>query len=117
TPRHDRGDYQCTSIPAVMADMEPVFLTMDPPGQRHYRQALNPYLSPAAVNRWKPIAAEITRAALNEKIETGSIDFVEDLANVVPAVLTLAMMGLPLVDWTIYCEPAHASVYTKPDSP
>jgi cytochrome P450 len=116
-PRGERRGYQGISIPAVMTDMEPVFLTMDPPGQRHYRQALNPYLSPAAVARWKPIAAEITRAALNEKIETGAIDFVEDLANVVPAVLTLAMMGLPLVDWTIYCEPAHASVYTKPDSP
>ncbi|MFD0854139.1 hypothetical protein ACFQ07_18020, partial [Actinomadura adrarensis] len=25
------------------------FLEMDPPKQRHYRQALNPYLSPAAV--------------------------------------------------------------------
>jgi cytochrome P450 len=32
-------------------------------------------------------------------------------------VLTLAMMGLPLKDWPIYCEPAHASVYTPPDSP
>ena len=27
------------------------------------------------------------------------------------------MMGLPLDDWPIYCEPAHAGVYTKPDSP
>ena len=31
--------------------------------------------------------------------------------------MTLALMGLPLVDWTIYCEPAHAQVYTPPDSP
>jgi cytochrome P450 len=35
----------------------------------------------------------------------------------VPAVLTLAMMGLPLADWPVYCEPAHAAVYTPPDSP
>jgi len=26
-------------------------------------------------------------------------------------------MGLPLVDWVIYCEPAHATVYTPPQSP
>jgi cytochrome P450 len=90
---------------------------MDPPEQRYYRQTLNPYLSPAAVAHWKPFTAEIVRAALNEKIETGQLDFVDDLANIVPAVLTLAMLGLPLVDWTIYCEPAHAGVYTKPDSP
>ena len=93
------------------------FLEMDPPEQRHYRQALNAYLSPAAVARWKPVMAEVTRACLDEKIETGSIDFVEDLANIVPAVITMAMLGLPLREWVIYCEPAHASIYTKPDSP
>jgi cytochrome P450 len=60
---------------------------------------------------------ELVRACLNERIETGRIDFVDDLANVVPAVLTLAMLGVPLKNWSIYCEPVHASVYTPPDSP
>jgi hypothetical protein len=50
-------------------------------------------------------------------IETGSIDFVDDPANIVPAVLTLAMMGLPPADWEIYREPTHALVYTPSDSP
>src|SRR5579859_5562306 len=91
------------------------FLEMDPPEQRHYRQALNPYLSPAAVVRWKSVTEEVTRACLDEVIESGRIDFVDDLANIVPAVLTMAMLGLRLKDWDIYCEPAHASVYTSPD--
>jgi cytochrome P450 len=93
------------------------FLEMDPPEQRQYRQLLNPYLSPAAVARWSPVVEELVRACIDEKIETGRIDFVDDLANVVPAVLTLAMLGIPLRNWTIYCEPAHAGVYTPPDSP
>lgn len=93
------------------------FLEMDPPEQREYRQALNPYLSPAAVARWVPVAAELVRACLDEKIETGHIDFVDDLANIVPAVLTLAMLGIPLSHWSMYCEPTHASVYTPPNSP
>jgi cytochrome P450 len=97
--------------------MQNGFIEMDPPEQRHYRQALNPYLSPAAVARWKPFVEEVVRAAIDEKIETGSIDFVDDLANIVPAVLTLAMVGLPLADWEIYCEPTHALVYTPADSP
>ena len=29
-------------------------------------------------------------------------------ANIVAAVLTMAMLGLPLSDWVVYCEPAHA---------
>jgi cytochrome P450 len=90
------------------------FLEMDPPEQRYYRQALNPYLSPAAVSRWIPLIDELVRACLDEKISSGRIDFVDDLANIVPAVLTLAMMGIPLKNWTIYCEPAHAAIYTRP---
>jgi cytochrome P450 len=115
---NERRGYKGIAIP-VPAGLEAVggFLEMDPPEQRHYRQALNPYLSPAAVTRWTPVVAELVRACLDEKIEEGRIDFVDDLANVVPAVLTLAMMGIPLANWTIYCEPAHAMVYTPQGSP
>src|SRR5215471_4447803 len=115
---NERRGYQGITIPTPEdLKIQGGFLEMDPPEQRHYRQALNPYLSPAAVNRWSPVVDELVRACLTEKIETGRIDFVDDLANVVPAVLTLAMLGVPLKNWSIYCKPVHASVYTPPDSP
>jgi cytochrome P450 len=93
------------------------FLEMDPPKQRHYRQALNPYLSPAAVSRWIPVIDEVVRASLDERIESGRIDFVDDLANVVPAVITLGMLGVAVHKWPMYSEPTHAAVYTPPNSP
>jgi cytochrome P450 len=115
---NERRGYQGITIPSPKHNkFRGGFLEMDPPEQRHYRQALNAYLSPAAVQRWVPVADELVRAAIDEKIETGRIDFVDDLANIVPAVLTLAMLGVPLKDCEIYCEPAHAGVYTPPDSP
>lgn len=115
---NERRGYKGVTIPPPEnMKIQGGFLEMDPPEQRHYRQLLNPYLSPAAVNRWTPVVAELVRACLDEKIETGHLDFVDDLANIVPAVLTLAMMGIPLANWSIYCEPVHAAVYTKPDSP
>jgi cytochrome P450 len=115
---NERRGYQGITIPSPKENkFQGGFLEMDPPSQRHYRQALNAYLSPAAVARWVPVVDELVRASLDEKIEAGRIDFVDDLANIVPAVLTLAMLGIPLKDWTIYCEPAHAGVYTPPDSP
>jgi cytochrome P450 len=92
-------------------------LEMDDPEHRTYRNVMNPYLSPAAVKRWEPFVDETVRACLDEKIESGSIDFVDDLANIVPAVLTLAMMGIALKKWSLYSEPTHASVYTPEDSP
>jgi cytochrome P450 len=116
---NERRGYQGISIPPPprAKKMQGGFLEMDPPEQRHYRQALNPYLSPAAIARWIPVVDELVRACLDEKIEEGRIDFVEDLANIVPAVLTLAMMGIPVKNWSVYSEPAHAGVYTPPDSP
>ncbi|NKQ51535.1 cytochrome P450 [Amycolatopsis sp. K13G38] len=115
----ERRGYQGISIPAPnpKPPIRGGFLEMDPPEQRLYRQALNPYLSPAAVSRWIPFIDEIVRAAIDEKIESGRIDFVDDLANVVPAVFTLAMMGVPLKNWTLYNEPTHAAVYTPPNTP
>ncbi|MEO3787350.1 cytochrome P450 [Actinocorallia sp. B10E7] len=115
----ERRGYKGISIPPPLRarSTRGGFLEMDPPEQRHFRQALNPYLSPAAIGRWVPWIDELVRACLDERIETGRIDFVEDLVNIVPAVFTLAMMGIPVKDWTVYCEPAHAVIYTPLTSP
>ncbi|WP_198653561.1 cytochrome P450 [Actinocorallia populi] len=114
----DRRGYTGITIPPPEGPrVQGGFLEMDPPEQRYYRQALNPYLSPAAVARWRPVVEELTRACLDEVIESGRIDFVDDLANIVPAVLTMALLGMPLKDWEVYCEPSHAAVYTPMDSP
>ncbi|MCC3330666.1 cytochrome P450 [Nocardia abscessus] len=118
-PQGVRKGYKGISIPAPprARGIRGGILEMDEPEHRELRSALNPYLSPAAVKRWIPFVDEVVRAALDEKIESGRIDFVDDLANVVPAVLTLGMLGVPLRKWTIYNEPVHAAVYTPPDSP
>ena len=115
-PHNERKGYLGISIPAISPTQGGI-LEMDPPDQKDYRSLMNPYLSPAAVARWAPMVEDITRACLDETIESGSIDFVDDLANIVPAIMTMALMGLPLADWVIYCEPAHAVIYTAPDSP
>lgn len=91
------------------------FLEMDPPRQRHWRQVLNPYLSPAAVARWKPILDEIVRATVDEFIEAGEVDFVDELANIVPAIMTMGLLGWPLANFEPFVEPTHAAVYVSPD--
>jgi cytochrome P450 len=116
---NERRGYGGISIPKArrVSMVRGGILEMDEPEHRTYRTVLNPYLSPAAVKRWVPFIHDITRACLNEKIEAGSIDFVDDLANIVPAVLTLAMLGIPLKKWNMYSEPVHAAVYTPEHSP
>jgi cytochrome P450 len=116
---NERRGYGGISIPKArrVSMVRGGILEMDEPEHRTYRTVLNPYLSPAAVKRWVPFIHDITRACLNEKIQSGSIDFVDDLANIVPAVLTLAMLGIPLKKWNMYSEPVHAAVYTPEHSP
>ena len=116
---NERRGYKGISIPTAsrINGIRGGILEMDEPEHRTYRTVLNPYLSPAAIKRWEPFIDDVTRASLNEKIEQGQIDFVDDLANIVPAVLTLAMLGIPLKNWQLYSEPTHAAVYTPEHSP
>jgi cytochrome P450 len=114
---NERRGYQGITIPAKPIPIRAGILEMDPPEHRIYRGVLNPYLSPAAVKRWEPFIDEIVRASIDEKIEEGRLDFVDDLANVAPAVITLAMLGIPLAKWSMYSEPTHALLYTPEDSP
>jgi len=109
--------YKGISIPFVESEYGGGFLEMDPPDQLSYRRMLNSFLSPAAVVKWEPLVRDLTNAAIDDVIESGSGDFVEEIVNVVPAVLTMAMIGLPLSDWVVYNEPAHAMIYTPPGSP
>jgi cytochrome P450 len=113
-----RQGYEGIAIPSPRgATNRGGFIEMDPPDQLEYRRVLNPYLSPVASERWRPMVRELSHACIDEVIELGRLDFVDDLANIVPAVLTMGMLGFPLADWIIYCEPAHALVYTPPQSP
>jgi cytochrome P450 len=57
-----RKGYKGITIPTPAVEFQGGFLKMDPPEQRHYRQVLNPYLSPAAVARWTPVVDELVRA-------------------------------------------------------
>jgi len=111
------GPWQGIQIPNSSPFVQSGFLEMDPPNQLEYRRILNAHLSPAAVIKWEPLIREFTNACINDVIADGRADFVEEIVNIVPAILTLAMIGLPLKDWEVYCEPAHAGIYTPPESP
>lgn len=117
-PRGERRGYQGVAIPSpVGQETRGGFLEMDPPEQQDFRRVLNPQLSPSAVERWRPLVTELAQACLDEVIESGRIDFVDNVANIVPAVLTMGMLGFPLSDWEHYVEPTHAIVHTPPESP
>ena len=85
---------------------------MDPPEWNHVRRALNPTLSPHAVEQFVPRIREITTFFIDRFIETGHCDLVTDICSPIPAVVTLMYLGLPTHEWERFAIPIHSSVYT-----
>jgi cytochrome P450 len=71
------------------------------------RRALNPFLTPQAVDAMRPFMQQSVTWFLDEKIETGEMDLVLDYTSPVPAILTMRMMGLPYDDWKLYADLFH----------
>jgi cytochrome P450 len=88
-------------------------------GARHgaLRRVLNRFLAPPAIARLRPLMEETTTWFLDQRIETGGIDLVLDLANPVPAILTMELVGLPHDSWPHYAAVFHGTVSFRPGSP
>ena len=81
-----------------------------------YRRILLPWFTPAATARWTPTVRRFATECLAPHLPSGEVDLVLDLANPVPAMLTLAVVGLDVADWRRFAEPLHALVYAEPQS-
>ena len=66
---------------------------MDPPEWNHVRRALNPTLSPHAVEQFVPRIREITTFFIDRFIETGRCDLVTDICSPIPAVGDVDVSG------------------------
>jgi len=99
------------------APYQNALIEMDPPEWNIFRRILNPVFAPPRVEELRPRVLEFTTDCIDKVIESGAIDFVLDLANPVPAMVTLLILGLPLEDWGKYAEPTHEVVYTRPGTP
>jgi cytochrome P450 len=109
---NDGTSYTGITIPAVPNRSTPI--EMDPPDFPKYRRILNPPFAPAAIEQLKPRMLAFTDWCLDQCIERGQIDFVVDLANPVPAMATLAFLGLPVEEWDQFATPYHNVVACPP---
>ena len=81
------------------------------------RRVINPSLVPSAVAAMRPLMERCTTWFIDQRIETGSLDFVHDLTNPVPAIVTMELIGLPRDGWQHYGEVFHATVAHRRGSP
>ena len=89
---------------------------IDGPAFRQYRRTLLPWFAPAATEQWRPVVRRFAQDCLAPHLASGQVDLVLDLANPVPAMVTLDLVGLDVGDWRRFAEPLHALVYAEPQS-
>lgn len=89
----------------------------DSPEWDTVRTFLNRRFSPKSVEARKIRTREMVSAFIDEVIETGEIEFVEDLTAPLPGIVTIEIFGFPMDEWRTYAEPVHSLVYLKQDDP
>lgn len=88
-------------------------MEMDAPECTMYRRVLNPWFSRGAVEAMAPRIRELVTWCIDRFVERGRCDVVDDLANPLPALVTLDLLGIPLERWRLYGRVMHEAVYRK----
>ncbi len=113
----ERAGLVCQGIAGIPRPrgIPPVGIAEAPPRlHQELRRVLLPYLLPDAMRTMRPFAETLTKWFVDEKIESGGMDFVDDLTNPVPAILTLRLIGLPTDRWRHYAAVFHAMIAHQP---
>lgn len=100
------------AIPPV-PNARSVPIEVDPPEWEKYRRLINPKLGPGVIEKHRPEARRLAAALVDRFIEKGKCDFVDDLTNPLPALVTMKFFGLALDEFEKFANPLH-EVYSIP---
>jgi cytochrome P450 len=81
---------------------------VDPPDYYFYRKLLGPWFAPSAVRALRPDILSYTTWCLDRYIEKGSMDLLREMIELVPALTTMRLLGLPSEDSRIVSDAVHA---------
>lgn len=104
-----------TPFKGVMTPPTPVRavpIELDPPEYFDFRRALAPKFNSVSVQALAPQFQEFTNWCLDQVIESGESDLFNDLIKLVPAMVTLHLLGLPVEDAALAADAVHQ---TGPD--
>ena len=87
---------------------------LDLPDWEGPRMLLNRALGPKAVLAYQQRAREFTSLLIDRHIASGEMDLVLHLANPLPALMTMQLVGLPLDHWAQFATPFHDYPSSRP---
>lgn len=88
----------------------------DAPVHQQLRRLITPWLSMRSVTEHLPRLRELVTWCLDRVTPLGCADVVADLANPLPALVTLDLLGLPLEKWQWYATTLHGAAYREKGS-
>ena len=75
-----------------------IMLQMDPPKHTEFRKLINKGFTPRQVARLNDHIGDMARQIVDDVIERGECDFVDDVAGALPSYVIAEMLGIPLED-------------------
>jgi len=109
--------YPSVGVPASGMPFPILPIESDPPHTQELREVTLRQFSPGSAERARPIAVEMTNAAIDEFIERGECDIVRELTTPMPARLILRLLNwdesraMDWVDWV------HTTVHERAHEP
>ncbi len=91
-------------------------IELDPPESTRYRELVNPLLSKSAVDALVPIIERNVARVLDEFIEDGAADLVQQFTNPIPTKIIGEWLGFPEQDWEAIAGPVHDIFSAAPGS-
>ena len=94
--RHDlpTGSTPFNGVMVPPSPMDAIPLEMDPPDHEWYRRLLYPRFAVKTVREMEPRISALITDLLDAHVDAGQMDLFDDLVKLVPATLTLEMLGL-----------------------
>jgi cytochrome P450 len=89
----------------------------DKPDWARYRTALAPLFTPGPIAKIQSLCRNFAHELVDRVIESGEIDLVLDLANPIPSLMTMHVLGIPIEEWQRFAIPLHQGAYAQPGSP
>jgi cytochrome P450 len=90
---------------------------LDSPEWDPVRSFLTKRFSPKSADALKARTEQLANSLIDNVIETGRLDFVDDLTNPLPGMVTVEILGFPLHEWKAFSDPLHLFVSLHRDDP
>jgi cytochrome P450 len=92
-------------------------IDIDPPLHGAYRRIVLPRFSPGAAERWRPRIRQLATELVDDFIESGRADIVQQLTTPLPARWILQMLGLDDSRWSEWVHWIHSTIHDRTHDP